>query len=286
MSEFKNRIFALGLLIFSVMFFSAGSAFAEVKFGLLPRLKSEVMYGMFKPLAEYLTKETGEKVSIIVPKDFDTYKEAVRTGQIDIGFSNPLVYVQLKAQTNLDVLALSSEQKAGTKFRGIIIARKDSGINTVNDLKGKRLVFVEKDSAAGYIFQMLYLKKTGFDIKKDFITLPFAMKHDNVTMAVINKTADAGGIREDDLEKMKNRVELSEIKIVAYTEYFPNWPMYASPRLNKNTAKKIKEALLKLKPNETESERILAAARLTGFTMVSDKDYDQLRQAARLVGAL
>jgi phosphonate transport system substrate-binding protein len=263
-----------------------GSASAEITFGILPRLGPVELYTMFGPLAEYLTNETGEKVSIVIPKDFKAFKAAVKAGQMDMGFSNSLIYVQLKKDLPIEPLALSAELKAGTKFRGIIIVRKDSGIEKLQDLKGKKLAFVDKDSAAGYIFQMLLLHKAGLDVSKDFITLPFAKKHDNVAMAVFNRAADAGGIREDDLEKMKNTLDISQLKIVGYTDYFPNWPIFATSTLNKDRAAKIKTALLKLKPNAPLSVKILGPAKLTGFVPASDKDYEQLRQAARLVGAL
>ncbi len=281
------KLSAVSVLFSTIMFFLfvPGVVSAEIKLGILPRLSAVELTTMFTPLAEYLSKETGEKVSIVVPKDFDAFKEVVKNGQVDIGFSNPLIYVQIKKDVNVDPLALASEKKGGIKFRGIIIARKDSGIEKVQDLKGKKLIFVERDSAAGYIFQMLTLSKAGIDVKKDFTLLPFAKKHDNVAMAVFNKAADAGGIREDDLEKMKDKVDLDQIRIVAYTDYFPNWPLFSAPKLKKTTADKIRTALLKLKPNEAESEKILDAAKLTGFVSVSDKDYDQLRQAAKLVDA-
>jgi phosphonate transport system substrate-binding protein len=274
------------LMIMAAWLVQASIASAEIKFGILPRLSAQEMHKMFDPLAEYLTKETGEKVTIVVTKDFATYKDALQTGQFDLGFSNPIIYVQLKQRTALVPLALSAEKKAGTRFRGLIIARKDSGIEKVQDLKGKKLIFVDEDSAAGYIFQMLLLSKAGMDVNKDFTRLPFAKKHDNVTMAVYNKAADAGGIREDDLDKMKDKVDLSAIRIVAYTDYFPNWPVYATPKLNKNIADKIRVALIKLKPNDAGSDAVVGAANLAGFAAVSDKDYDLLRQAAKLVGAL
>lgn len=264
----------------------AGPASAEIRLGVLPRLSATELYGMFTPLANYLTQESGEKVSIIIPRDFDGFKSAVKNNAVDMGFSNPIVYVQLKKEANVDPLALSAEQKAGTKFRGIIIARKDGGVERLQDLKGKRLVFVEKDSAGGYIFQMLLLTKAGLDIHKDFTTLPFAKKHDNVIMAVFNKAADAGGVREDDLDKVKDRVDLSQLKIVGYTDYFPNWPMFAGAKMNKAAAAKIKAALLKLTPNNPESDKILGPAKLAGFVPVADKDYDLVRQAAKLAGAL
>jgi len=281
-----KRIVTIAVLMCAVLsFVFSGVASAEIKFGILPRLSAVELNTMYSPLADYLSKEVGEKVSLVIPKDFDAYKAAVANGQVDMGFSNSLVYVQLKKTMNIDTLAVSAEKKGGTKFRGIIIARKDSGIDKVQDMKGKKLIFVEKDSAAGYTFQMLLLTKAGFDVNKDFTMLPFAKKHDNVTMAVFNKAADAGGIREDDLDKMKDKVDLSQIKIVAYTDYFPNWPVYSTSKLNKAAAAKIKSALLNLKPGDPAAEKILDAAKLSGFAPITDKDYDLLRQAAKVVGA-
>ncbi len=275
---------AMAIAAFSWIFFGLRAfATAEIKLGILPRLGAVELFMMFHPLAEYLTSETGEKVSIVIPKDFEAFQDAVRTGQLNIAFANSLVYVQLKKNVEIEPLAVSAEPKAGTKFRGIIIARKNSGIKTVRDLKGKKLVFVEKDSAAGYLFQMLLLKKSGLDIHKDVLLLPFAKKHDNVTLAVYNGAAEAGGLREDDLEKMKDKVDQSQIKIIAYTDYFPNWPVFAVPGLKKETVAKIRSALLQLKPHDRRVTRILRAANIAGFAPVSDKDYDGVREAVKLL---
>ena len=262
------------------------AAGAEIKLGLLPRLSAMEMHTMFTPLAEYLSKETGEKVSLVIPKDFEAFKDAISAGQVDMGFSNPLIYVQLKKSSPaLEPLGLATE-KAGTKFRGIIIARKDSGIEKIQDLKGKKLIFVDQDSAAGHVFQLLTLSKAGLDVHKDFTKLPFARKHDNVAMAVFNKTADAGGIREDDLDKMKDKVDLTQIKIVAYTDYYPNWPLFRTGKMSKVVADKVRAALMKLKPNSAEAQQAVGPAKITGFAPVADKDYDMLRKAAKIADLL
>jgi len=281
----KTGMVAL-VVVMALGWFRPGTASAEIKLGLLPRLSATEMTTMFTPLAEYLSRETGEKVSLVIPKDFDAFKALMASGQADMGFANPLVFVQLKKNdASLDLLGLSSE-KSGTKFRGIIIARKDSGIEKVQDLKGRKLIFVEEDSAAGHIFQMLTLSKAGLDVKKDFVKLPFAKKHTNVALAVFNKAADAGGIREDDLEKMKEVVDLAQLKVVAYTDYYPNWPVFSTKKMNKATAEKVKAALLKLKPNSPEAQQVAGPAKITGFAPVIDKDYDLLRQAAKVAGAM
>src|SRR5574340_1215526 len=154
-SGMKQQITALFLAVVIISCLLPAIASAEIRFAILPRLSVVEMKNMFKPLEEYLTREVGAKVSLIFAKDFTSFKEMIKSGQADLGFANPIIYVQLRKELDIEPLALSAEFKAGTKFRGIIIARKDSGISKLQDLKGKKLIFVDKDSAAGYIFQML-----------------------------------------------------------------------------------------------------------------------------------
>ncbi len=254
---------------------------ADLKLGVLPRLSATELTAMFKPLADYLGRETGQKVTLVLAKDFAAFQKQVRDGEVDLAFSNPLVYVQLRKAKDVTPLAVSLEKKGGARFRGVFVVRKDSGLDDVRALKGKRLIFVEQDSLGGYITQALLLKKQGLDVDRDFVKLPYARKHDNVTMAVFNKAAEAGGVREDDLEKLAGRIDLSQLKILAYTEYFPNWPLFASSAVPAATRDALRAALLKLKG----ADPVLEAAKLTGFAPIADKEYDGLREAARTVGA-
>jgi phosphonate transport system substrate-binding protein len=280
------RIGAALTLVASAVLVIPATVSAEIRFGMLPRLGGLELHAMLDPLADYLTRETGEKVSLFIPKDFQAFKEAVMAGHIDVGFANPLVYIHLKKDVSIEPLAVASEHDGGTRFRGIIIARKDSSVSSLQDLKGKKLIFVDKNSAGGYMFQMLLLRKAGLDTRRDFTLLPFAKKHDNVTMAVLNRNADAGGIREGDLKKRWGKGDFSQIKIIGYTDYFPNWPVFSTSKLSTAAKARIKAALLKLKTNRAHTLEVLSAAELTGFSPISDKDYDELRKAAKLAETL
>jgi phosphonate transport system substrate-binding protein len=282
----RSAVISVLLIVAAMVLSLTGAASAEIRIGTPPLHSVAELQVMYGPLLEYLARETGEKVRLVVPKDFEAFKHAVKAGQMDAGFANPLVYVQVKNNVDIEPLALSSDVEGGTRFRGILIARKDSAITKPQDLKGKKVSFLDKDSAAGYVFQMLLLSRAGLDVDKDITVLPFAKKHENVAIAVLNKTADAGGIREEELGKMKDKVDVSQLRIVGYTDYFPNWPFFAAPKLKKDTAEKLRAALLKLRPNDRQNEKVLGPARLTGFIAVSDKDYDDLRKAAKAAGVL
>ncbi len=280
-----KRELKLTLALMALLGMTSAPASAEVKLGILPRLSATEMNTMFTPLAEYLSREIGDKVVLVIPKDFVDFKDLVARGQVDLGYSNPLIYAQLRRDANVEPLAIASEPKVGVRFRGIIVTRKDSGLATLQDLKGKKLIFVDKDSPGAYMFQLMLLRKAGLDPERDFTVLPFAKKQDNVLLAVLNKAADAGAMREPDFEKLKGGMNFDALRVIGYTDHLPGWAAFATTRAGETLAGKVKQALLKLKPESPEALSVLERANLSGFAPTTDKDFDRLREAARLAGA-
>lgn len=280
----KRRL-KLTLVLVTLAGVAAEPVRAEVKLGILPRLSATEMNTMLAPLAEYLSQEIGDKVVLVIPKEFADFKDLVARSQVDLGYSNPLVYVQLRRDANVEPLAVASEPKVGVRFRGVIVTRKDGGLATLRDLKGKKLIFVDKDSPGGYLFQLVLLRKAGLDPERDFTTLPFAKKHDNVLLAVLNKAADAGGVREPDFEKLKGSMNLDALRVIGYTDNMPGWTAFATTRAGETLAGRVKQALLKLRPGSPEALSVLERASLDGFAPTADKDFDRIREAARLAGA-
>ena len=253
---------------------------AELKFGVLPRLPEKELIEMFTPLAEYLEKETGMKVSLVIPKDFDGYAKQAIAGDFDIGFTNPNIYITVKkAVPRIEPLVLASEPGSGTKLRGVFFVVKESPIQSIRELKGKRVSFVDTGSAAGYIAQMLELKKAG--IKKEDMTVTFAGKPPKVGEAVRDGKADAGGMPETVFKKLPFGYML---RIIGKTGDLPNWPIHTTKKTDKSIAVKVKEALLKLKPRTAQADRALQKANIEGFIPTADKDFDLMRDAAKAAG--
>ena len=253
---------------------------AELKFGVLPRLPEKELIEMFTPLAEYLEKETGMKVSLVIPKDFDSYTKQAIAGDFDIGFTNPNIYITVKkAVPRIEPLVLASEPGSGTKLRGVFFVVKESPIQSIKELKGKNISFVDPGSAAGYIAQMLELKKAG--IKKEDMTVTFAGKPPKVGEAVRDGKADAGGMPETVFKKLPFEYML---RIIGKTGDLPNWPIHTTKKTDKSIAVKVKEALLKLKPRTAQADRALQKANIEGFIPTADKDFDLMRDAAKAAG--
>jgi phosphonate transport system substrate-binding protein len=269
-----------------VLFFIACLPFAslatELKFGLLPRLAEKEMIDGFTPLAKYLEKELGVKVTLVVPKDFDTWTKEAKAGAYDIAYTNPYLYVVVKKDVkDAEVIAIASEPEIGTKLYGTIIVKKDSPIKTIADLKGKTVAATDPGSAGAYLVQMLMLQKAG--LKKDDVKVIFEKRRDQVAEAVLAGKAVAGFVRDDDVEKLK--VGPDHFRRLGKSDPIPNWPIFIAKKMDPAMASKIKTAILKLKPGDLQSIKILAPARTDGFVPASDKDFAGMVEAAKAAGA-
>ncbi|MCS7202836.1 MAG: phosphate/phosphite/phosphonate ABC transporter substrate-binding protein [Thermodesulfovibrio sp.] len=258
-------------------------AFAtELKFGLLPRLTEKEMIEGFTPLAQYLEKELGVKVKLVIPKDFDTWTAEAKAGAYDIAYTNPYLYVVVKKTLkDAQPIAIASEPEIGTKLYGTIIVKKDSPIKSITDLKGKTIAATDPGSAGAYLVQMLMLQKA--KLKKEDVKIIFEKKRDPVAEAVLSGKADAGFLRDDDVEKLK--VGGDKFRRLGKSDPIPNWVIFIGKKIDPAMATKIKNAILKLKPGDLQSVKVLAPARIDGFVPATDKDFNVVINAAKAAGA-
>ena len=81
-----------------------------------------------------------------------------------------------------------------TGYYSIMVARKDSGITKLEDLKGKKLGFADPDSTSGYLIPVTSLPKSlgGATVKDYFAETGFGGGHENLVLEVLKGTFDAG----------------------------------------------------------------------------------------------
>lgn len=245
---------------------------AEYRFSMLPRYFPERLTKMMTPLADYLGEQTGEKVEISLTDDFADYEKRVNRGDIAIGYQNPLVYVNVSERH--EVVAMAVKGKDGDKFRGIVIARPDSGIESLSDLRGKAVMIVGETSAGGYLSQKLSLTEQGIDITEMSVEVAADNRQENVIISVSVGDVDAGFIRESAFTAADKYIVPGSIETIAETAWLPNWALSMDRALNPAFRAKVRQAVLDLK----EGGSILNALGLRGFRPAGDNEYDVMRK--------
>jgi phosphonate transport system substrate-binding protein len=245
----------------------------DYKFSMLPRFFPEKLIAMTSPLVEYLSQETGQKIELTLTNSFSEYEVQILKGAFAIGYENPLVYVNIASEH--EVIATAVKGTGADKFRGIIISRPDSGITTISNLKGKKVMIVSKSSAGGFLSQKLSFQKMGMDVERDCELIEAAAnQQENVIIAVSIGDVDAGFIRESALHKADEFISPGSVKTITETAWLPNWALSVDKNVPAEQKKAIRTAILKL----NKEDRVMQAMELDGFKPATDSDYDVIRK--------
>lgn len=246
-----------------------------------------------KPFGEYLSKKLGKKVNVTLATDYSTIVEAMASGKVDIGIMPPSAYVQARNQ-NAATAILSSELGAYNRetgkpeegklsgtFKGEILVKADSGMDKLEDLKGKKIATLSPNSASGYIYPVVEMKEAGIDPLKD-VTLTTVNDIPSEITAVLNGQQDAAfvfeGARNVFASKFADQDLFKELKVLYLTKGdIPNDAIAVQPKMDDDLKNKIKEAFLAM-PDDKEGQEAMAMWGHKGYVEADDKNYDTVEE--------
>jgi phosphonate transport system substrate-binding protein len=267
------------LAIFSAL--SWIPAMATLEMGVFPRRPVAVTHKFFKPLADYLSKQMGEEVKLVVPKNFGAFWKMVEAKQFDVVHYNQYHY--LKSHKDFGYKVIVANEELGSKvIAGAITVRTDSGINSVEDLKGKTILFGGGKKAMGsYIATTAILKKHGLEAGKDY-TVKFAKNPPSAVIGVYNKAADAAGSGNIILKVagVTKKIDISKMKILEESEPFTHLTWAVKDSVTDDKAKKLQALMTELAASD-EGKQILKSAKVSNFYSASDADYAKVREIVK-----
>ena len=254
-----------------------------VRFGILAIDSATSVHDRYNLLMEYLSESLGRPVELIILSQDSQFTE-VETGNLDFISNNPLAAVQVQRLYATNFIATLDRPRTGTKFSGLIIAHRDSGIKSLNDIKGKKGACVDfETAAAGCLFQIYHLLQNQIDPFVDLASFVENPSQDGIVLGVLNRTIDIGFIRTGQLERMVRSGLLEDTQEIVIlepkrnnfyfehtTDLYPEWPVAAIPSTDPNLVEAVREALL----NAPKDHPALKAANLEGFK--SGEDYEPI----------
>src|SRR5258708_26397902 len=145
----------------------------------------------------------GLQTEYVLYSSYPALVDALAAGHIDIAWNTPLAYLQARERLGGQCLVLGMRD-SDVNFTAVFIARTDSPIHSLNDLKGKRFALASRDSSHAAILPVHFLREGGLDPEKDLKVVRFDTdigKHgdtgtseQDVVRAVSEGSADAGAI--------------------------------------------------------------------------------------------
>ena len=261
------------LLSFLFPAFAAGPT--QLTFGIYPYDTPSQIYQNFEPLMQLLSKELGVPVKIVIAPNYMSHIINIGEGRVDLGFMGPSPYIKAKDKYGGVELVARLKMRDNKNDRLVIISHKASGINGLQELKGKTFAFGDFQSYGSHFYPRYLLNKAGVRLK-DLKSYDFLGSHSKVILAVSHKDFDAGGVREDIYEKYRDR----PIRIIAGPFTIPPHVIVCRRDLSANMRAKIETILLKIRDQAVL--RSIDPA-LEGFSPVKDADFKQAREVVDFI---
>ena len=265
----------------------------EITEDLLPgyEMSKESFSAGIDPYMRYLEKKMGVKYKekVLTTEEMMPH---LRKGTIKLAAFRVLTY--LKAHEELGFVPLV-KPVIGTSVtrKSVVLVRKDSGIKTVEDLRGKRFIYSGDKVDIDYLFMWALLsKKKGVKVLNDFfgeIINPRVAKENTVILGVLLKEADVTCVFDTPFNvmcKLNPRIG-KELLILAQSEPLAVAPEAYSPgfidEYGEEHLLKLKKELVQMHQTP-EGDQLLLAFRIRRFVEAKDSDYDSMRRMIKDIG--
>jgi phosphonate transport system substrate-binding protein len=202
------------------------------------------------PLVKSLEKELGIKIEQVATSDYAGVIEGQLSNKIDLAMYGPFsYYLARQSGAKIEPVAVTVRDIGlPPSYQSYLVTRANSPINSIGDVRGRKVCFVDNASTSGYLYPFAGLKEAGINPESD-ISAVFAGGHDRSVTAVKAGTCDAG-FAFDDMVNItaveRGLIRSDEIKVVWRSKAIPNSPLAMSTNLPPSLKAKIKQVLPKL----------------------------------------
>ena len=243
-----------------------------VYFGFIPLYTPPQMYEKFQPFMDYLSRNTRYRFKMKLTRDYDGIIGLLEDGTLKIALLGGVSYVAARDKANLVPILKPLNHKGEPFYRSVLVARKDSGINSLLDLKGRSIAFGARHSTSTSLVPLYYLHKSGIHLD-DLSGYTYLKYSDSIAREVLKWNYDAGTMIDSMADFYKDR----GLKFIFVSEPIPTLPIVVRKDAPKELIDEIKKVLLGLDPKDPVQHDMLqewGEEIKYGFVEAVGSDYD------------
>jgi len=283
----KKRAFALVQVLFLVAVGcrgSGGDPKQVLRLAMIPSTDPGKIVRDSQPLVNYLQKETGTRVELVVPTNYAAVVEAIANDGVDIAYLGGFTFVQASRRSGVQPLV---QRERDQNFHSVFITQPGSGINSLADLKGHTFAFGDVNSTSGHLMPAYYMRAANVDPNSLPKTL-YTGGHDATALAVANGKVDAGAMDELVLANMlkADKIKADQVRVFYTTPAFFDYVWAARKGLDPKMSDAFAGAFLRLDASNPDDKVLLDFLNAGKYVRAEDSSYEKLRQAAREEGLL
>lgn len=257
-----------------------------LRVGAIPAESKAKTMDQFAKFMDYLGRKTGCKIELYVADNYEGIIDKMKQGDLDIAWFGPFSYIIAADTAGARAFAIDDNIKDGTIYHSAFIVHPASKINSIEEIKGHTLAFVDKASTSGYLIPKVILKRQGIDIDRDLATIEFAGSHDAAILAVKKRQVDVATVSDTILISLqaKGVVGEKDFKIIGYSEAIPTSTWAYREGLPADLLAKVRQAFFDVAKEDKEALGMYGNDFVKGFVPTDDKQYDIIRNTVKELG--
>lgn len=238
----------------------------------------------FGPFAETFRETTGLTLEMFSLSNRTAAGTALQYDDVELVFAGPSEFVLFDRDSDIEILFAIERPHYGSSF----YVPADSEIESLSDLKGKRVALKDTGSTSGHIFPSQMMVDAGLDIRRD---LEVIMAGDARIAALVNDDVAAMGGGNRDIEKIEQMDPDGDYRVVATSDVLPGDPVVMRGSLDSACKTALRETLEDnsdvlweaLVATERNEDKFLNRDSSLGFGRTAE-DYEVIKRAYEAAG--
>ncbi len=253
--------------------------------GLIPEQNIFKQMERYEPLARHIEARTGTEIRLKVLLRYGNIIDNFVAEGLDGAFFGSFTYTLAHEKLGVQVVARPEGMDGRSTYFGMLLVRQDSGIRSAADMRGKRFVYVDKATTAGYLLPLAYFRAQGIDHRTHLREQYFAGTHEDAILDILDRRADIGAAKNTVFERMsRENVRISrELKVLERSPDVPENALALRKGLDPRLVTRIRKALLSMH-EESEGREALKTLGARRFIPTADTDYRAVHRYVREAG--
>jgi len=258
------KSFILGLLVLVSSTLSAQSE--EMTFGIVPQQAASKLARLWSPVLDYVSRQSGIKIQFATAKDIPTFEQHLDAGEYDFAYMNPYHFTVFNRHPGYQAVVRARDKE----IKGIIVVRKDSPIQSIEEFDQMTLAFPAPAAFAASILPRSELLSRGLDFQSRYVS-----SHDSVYLAVAKGIYPAGGGVIRTFKNIAPEIR-DQLRVLWTSPGFTPHAIAAHPDVSAEALSAVQSALVAMEKSD-EGKALLKRLNIRGFERAENKDWDDVR---------
>ena len=244
-------------------------------FGVHPLHNVRRLTAVYQPMVDFLNRGLGDvELTLEASSSYAAFDEKLRTRQLAFALPNPYQTVQAAAHG----YRIFAKVRNDEDFRGILLVRKDSGITTLEQLRGKSISYPAPTALAATMLPQWLLHQNGLQAGRDVESRYVGSQESSIMNVYLGQTAAAATWPSPWRALARERPEVGDALVVRWqTPTLPNNGLIARDDVPEALVARVRALFVDL-DRTPEGRALLAAAEIEGFEPATEATYAPVRE--------